>query len=209
MSDEIVDNLKKQSAWLRVLFMAGFVVALYVTGVVLLVIMLAQIIFSLFSGSDNQNLRRLGAGLASYVSQILAYLTYNSESRPFPFSSFPQEPAAESASESEKTPGPEAASEPEPEPEPKSQPEPTSEPEPAAKIKSEPEPQPEAEEAPSGAAASGKKPATPKKTVTAKKTSPTKKAAAGKKTTASPKPASRKPRTSSKSAKKTEGDGDS
>jgi len=89
MSDEIVENLKKPSAWLRVLFMAGFAVALYVAGVVLLVLMLAQIVFSLVTGSDNANLRRLGASLSEYVAQILAFLTYNSEEKPFPFAPFP------------------------------------------------------------------------------------------------------------------------
>lgn len=93
MSDEMVRNLKQPSAWFRVLFMAGFVIALYVTGVILLVLMLAQIVFSLLTGEDNINLRRLGAGLASYVSQILAFLTYNSEQKPFPFMPFPLEPA--------------------------------------------------------------------------------------------------------------------
>ncbi|MDP2126937.1 MAG: DUF4389 domain-containing protein [Pseudohongiella sp.] len=93
MSDEIVNNLKKPSAWFRVLFMAGFVIALYVAGVILLVVMLAQIIFSLLTGEDNINLRRLGANLASYVTQILAFLTYNSEQKPFPFLPFPLEPS--------------------------------------------------------------------------------------------------------------------
>lgn len=93
MSDDMVRNLKKPSAWFRVLFMVGFVIALYVTGVILLVLMLAQIVFSLLTGEDNINLRRLGAGLASYVGQILAFLTYNSEQKPFPFLPFPVAPA--------------------------------------------------------------------------------------------------------------------
>lgn len=89
MTDEIVENLKRPSAWFRVVFMAGFVVALYVTGIILLVLMLAQIVFSLLTGNDNPNLRRLGAGLSLYVSQTLAYLTYNSDDKPFPFQPFP------------------------------------------------------------------------------------------------------------------------
>ena len=85
MSDDVVDNLKESSTWVRILLMAGFAVALYVTGVVLLVITLAQILFSLITGDSNANLRRVGASLSDYVAQILAFLTYNSESRPFPF----------------------------------------------------------------------------------------------------------------------------
>ncbi|HLT64528.1 MAG TPA: DUF4389 domain-containing protein [Pseudohongiella sp.] len=89
MAEEVVENLKRPSAWLRLLFMAGFVVALYVTGIILLVLMLAQIFFSLFTGTDNVNIRRMGASLTVYVSQILVFLTYNSEVKPFPFIPFP------------------------------------------------------------------------------------------------------------------------
>lgn len=89
ITDDMVENLKRPSAWLRVLFMAGFVVALYITGIILTVLILAQIIFSLLTGADNDNMRRLGSSLSVYVSQILAYLTYNSEIKPFPFRPFP------------------------------------------------------------------------------------------------------------------------
>lgn len=108
MSDDLVRNLKQPSAWLRVLFMAGFVIALYVAGVILLVLMLAQIVFSLLTGEDNSNLRRLGAGLATYVSQILAFLTYNTEQKPFPFLPFPADAPA-TVTPSPATPAPAAA----------------------------------------------------------------------------------------------------
>lgn len=206
MSDEIVDNLKKPSAWMRVLFMAGFVVALYVTGVVLLVIMLAQIIFSLLTGGDNQNLRRMGAGLSSYVSEILAYLTYNSELRPFPFSNFPQQPGAESA--------PEPAPAPEPDPEPRPKPQAYAEPEskPAspstelavsAEIVSETESARHSAVEPAPASETESKPRAVKK-----KPAATKKTTTTKKSTTARKPATRKPRTNTRAAK-TEGDGDS
>ncbi|MDP2286388.1 MAG: DUF4389 domain-containing protein [Pseudohongiella sp.] len=89
MSEEFVEHLKNPSAWLRILFMAGFVIALYVSGMILIVLMLGQIAFSLFTGSDNPNLRRLGASLSAYVAEILAFLTYNTEQKPFPFMPFP------------------------------------------------------------------------------------------------------------------------
>jgi hypothetical protein len=116
MSDEIVENLKKTSSWLRVLLTLGFFVALYVSAVVLFVIILAQLIFSLLTGADNQNLRRLGAGLVDYVGQILGFVTFNSAQRPFPFAPFP----AVTPDTAEPEPVPEAepvpAAEPEPEP---------------------------------------------------------------------------------------------
>ncbi|MGM0633731.1 MAG: DUF4389 domain-containing protein [Pseudomonadota bacterium] len=89
MSDEMMENVTKRQHWLRIFYTVLFMIALYVTAIVLLVVVIAQALFSLFSGSDNPNLRRLGASLSDYVRQLLAFATYNSEYRPFPFSPFP------------------------------------------------------------------------------------------------------------------------
>lgn len=87
--DDVVDNVKRGSTWMRIVFMIGFCIVLYVVSVVIWFLTGAQALFSIFTGSDNRNLRHLGAGLAEYVNQILRFITYNSEMRPFPFSPFP------------------------------------------------------------------------------------------------------------------------
>ena len=89
MSDDIVENLKEPSQWLRIAFMIALAVALYVAGVVLTLLTIAQAVFSLLTGKDNENLRALGKDLSTYVHQILEFLTYNSELKPFPFSPYP------------------------------------------------------------------------------------------------------------------------
>lgn len=89
MSDDIVENLKEPSQWLRIAFMIALAVALYVAGIVLTLLTIAQAIFSLLTGKDNENLRTLGKDLSTYVHQILEFLTYNSELKPFPFSPYP------------------------------------------------------------------------------------------------------------------------
>lgn len=89
MSDDIVENLKQPSQWFRVAFMVVFAVVLYVVGLVLTLLTVAQILFSLLTGSDNENLRALGKDLSTYVHQILAFLTYNSDYKPFPFAAYP------------------------------------------------------------------------------------------------------------------------
>lgn len=93
--EEILGHVKTPSTWLRVLFMLGFYVILYVTGVVILVLTLAQALFSLLTGNANDNLRRLGAALSDYVTEILQFLCYNSEVRPFPFTPFPEIPGTD------------------------------------------------------------------------------------------------------------------
>lgn len=112
MSDDFSENIKKQSYWIRILFMVGFMVAIYVTGVILLVLIIAQALFALFTGEDNRNLRRLGASLTQYVQEILNFLTYNSEAKPFPMSPFPQAGDNDSPVSAAKTGNPEAVSEP-------------------------------------------------------------------------------------------------
>lgn len=88
--DQIVDNLKQPSSWIRVLFMIGFAILLYVViAPLIFILMIVQALFVLFTGDYNINLKFFGAALAQYVSQILLFISYNSEHRPFPFSDFP------------------------------------------------------------------------------------------------------------------------
>ncbi|MEQ9209729.1 MAG: DUF4389 domain-containing protein, partial [Pseudomonadales bacterium] len=62
--DEIVDNLREPSSWIRILFMLAFATVLYIViAPLLLVLMLAQALFSVITGSSNQNLGYLGSAL--------------------------------------------------------------------------------------------------------------------------------------------------
>ena len=100
MSDDIVENLTQPSQWLRVLFMIVMVVALYVVGLMLTLVTVGQVVFSLVTGGSNDNLRALGRSLTLYVKQILDFLTYNSEIKPFPFSAYPDAAIVDSESDS-------------------------------------------------------------------------------------------------------------
>ncbi len=99
MSDDIVENLTQPSQWLRVLFMIVMVVALYVVGLMLTLVTIGQVVFSLVTGGNNDNLRALGRSLTLYVKQILDFLTYNSEVKPFPFSAYPDAATVNSESD--------------------------------------------------------------------------------------------------------------
>ena len=90
--DDIVENLREPSAWARVVFMLGFSIVLYMVIIPLtLLLTLAQALFSVFTGEDNDNLRHFGASLLAYISQVVRFLTFNSDERPFPFSDFPED----------------------------------------------------------------------------------------------------------------------
>lgn len=109
--DEIVDNLREPTSWIRVLFMLGFVAVLYlVIAPIVLVLAIVQAMFSLLTGESNYNLRRFGKAMAEYVQQILHYLSFNSHDKPFPFADFPdlgedeQNDSDESGNSEEATP---------------------------------------------------------------------------------------------------------
>ncbi|MBN8431024.1 DUF4389 domain-containing protein [Microbulbifer salipaludis] len=89
-NEELKQNLTSSNQWLRLIYMVLFAVLLEIAGFVMLAVVIAQFLFAIFSGSANDNLRRLGDQIASYIYQTLQFLIYNSEEKPFPFSEWPE-----------------------------------------------------------------------------------------------------------------------
>ena len=78
-------NLRRQSTWLRLFFMLVVILLYWVARLVVGMVVLLQFFWVLFTGETNKSLERLGQSLATYTYQIIRYLTYNTEERPFPF----------------------------------------------------------------------------------------------------------------------------
>jgi len=89
MDDELKQNMTASETWLRGLFMLLFVFLLMVARIVTGAIVVIQFLFTVFTGQSNDNLRKFGASLATYVYQALLFVTYNSEIKPFPFAPWP------------------------------------------------------------------------------------------------------------------------
>ena len=88
--DNIIDNLKQPSVWVRIILMVAFAVVLYPVFLVLLVLMIAQMLFVIITGESNANLRSLGVALSAYIFQIVQFMSYVTDVKPFPFSDFPK-----------------------------------------------------------------------------------------------------------------------
>jgi len=82
---QLKKNLKDTNQWSRILYMVLFWIILYFVMMVVGVIVFIQVLFALFTGSDNENLRKFGADLTQYIHQIISFLTYNENRKPFPF----------------------------------------------------------------------------------------------------------------------------
>lgn len=94
MSDklnEIVDNIKQPSAWIRILLITVFAGGVQLVLVpLILVLSIAQALFTLITGKGNANIRYFSSALELYTSQLFKFITYLSEVKPYPFSDFPE-----------------------------------------------------------------------------------------------------------------------
>ena len=82
---QISDNLKSKSLWMRFLFMLIVIVLYWISRIVVGAVIIMQFLWKLFAGKTNKNLLELGRSLATYTNQIILYLTFNTEERPYPF----------------------------------------------------------------------------------------------------------------------------
>lgn len=90
MSEEVKTNLKSKSVWLRGLFMVLFAVLYGVAEFILAVVAIFQLGAALITGNPNDNAIRFGNSLGQYIFQIAQFVTFNTETKPFPFSSWPE-----------------------------------------------------------------------------------------------------------------------
>jgi hypothetical protein len=87
--EEIAENVKSRSTWLRLVFMLIFAVIFYVSEIVMFAVAALQFLWKLFTGDVNERLTAFGANLAEFIRRIVLFLTFNSEEMPFPFTDWP------------------------------------------------------------------------------------------------------------------------
>ena len=87
---ETKKNLTNPKTWLRLVYIILFAIAFNVAEVVIVAVVVAQFLFELITGQPNEQMRSLGRSLGGYASEIIAYLTYHSDDKPFPFGPWPE-----------------------------------------------------------------------------------------------------------------------
>lgn len=88
MSD-MKQSIKSDAFWLRTLFIIAFSVVYRVLDVVVLFLVVIQWGFTLITGQVNPALDQFSAGLSCYIAQIVRYISGNTETKPFPFTDWP------------------------------------------------------------------------------------------------------------------------
>jgi hypothetical protein len=90
VDNNIKNNLKRQSTWIRGLYMLLFSFLAGIADLVLFAVIIFQFFHMLFGGTTNERLLKLGQSLATYVYQIVRFLTFNSEYHPYPLGAWPK-----------------------------------------------------------------------------------------------------------------------
>lgn len=78
-------NLKSRDTWLRLVFILVYCLIVSIATLVGSFIVGVGFIWVLVTGEVNRQLQQVGQSLASYVYQVVRYLTFNSDQKPFPF----------------------------------------------------------------------------------------------------------------------------
>ncbi len=76
----------------RMLTMLLFAVVFWILGWTLAVTAIVQIVVRVLNGRPQAELARFGASLAAYAHQVIEYLTFASETVPWPFADWPAAP---------------------------------------------------------------------------------------------------------------------
>ena len=95
MGGDIKENVSRRSIWLRLVFMIVLGVAYSVAELITFAVVVSQFLSSLFTGQPNDRLTRFGRNLARYFQQIIVFMTFATEEKPFPFAPWPNEPHGE------------------------------------------------------------------------------------------------------------------
>ncbi len=93
MDEQMKSRLTSKDVWLRGLYMIFFAIAWGLSEVLLVFTVLFQFFRVLFTGSANQPLLRFGQNLSRYHYQMAQFVSFNTETRPFPFSDWPDDAA--------------------------------------------------------------------------------------------------------------------
>lgn len=86
MDEQINYNLTQIGTWKRIFFMLIFAAIGGLVRMLLWAVIILQVASTLLTGKANVNILNFGRSLSTYTYHILLFLTFNTETMPFPFS---------------------------------------------------------------------------------------------------------------------------
>ncbi len=90
MDENIKENIKSQNMWIRGLYMLLFALIYSIAEIVFTAVAIFQFLTALVTGKPNELLLNFGQSLSTYIYQTIQFFTFNSDEKPYPFSSWPE-----------------------------------------------------------------------------------------------------------------------
>jgi len=90
MNEQMKTNMQSTNTWQRALFMLLFAIIWTVTEMLLALLAVFQLGSALITGKANDNVAKLGHLIGLYLYQIVQFVTFNSDEKPFPFGAWPE-----------------------------------------------------------------------------------------------------------------------
>lgn len=84
-SSNLEENVKQKSTWLRLFFMVVLALIYGLSRFVIGTVVIIQFFYVLLTGETKDELKAFGHSLAIYSFEIVDYLTFNNDVKPFPF----------------------------------------------------------------------------------------------------------------------------
>lgn len=91
MTDDVKNHVKSNTTWTRLIYLILYGVIYWFANFVLFAISVVQFIKTLLSGEPFGQLQAFGSSFAEYNRQIVAYMSYHSDEKPFPVGPWPPE----------------------------------------------------------------------------------------------------------------------
>ena len=86
----LITSPDPRKLWVRALLMLLMCAAFQVAAWTLLLTALVQLLFAILNDEPNRRLQRFGSSVGLYLTQIASFVTFATETAPFPFSDWPE-----------------------------------------------------------------------------------------------------------------------
>lgn len=86
----LITTPEPRKLWVRALLMLLMCAAFQLASWILVLTALVQLVFAILNDEPNRRLQRFGGSVGLYLTQIAAFVTFATETVPFPFSDWPE-----------------------------------------------------------------------------------------------------------------------
>ena len=90
MEDQVTYKEHCKNVLIRWIFMLLFLIISRIIDAIIALIAVFQLFYSLVMRKPNGNVMGFGKDLSLYLAEIVQFLSYNTETKPWPFSQWPQ-----------------------------------------------------------------------------------------------------------------------